>query len=79
MKKNKYSDQCEAAVNKAIELAGSQRKLAKMCGEPIIQSHISYWKNIGKKINSAYVLKLEKAFKGKMTRHDMRPDLYPGE
>ena len=69
--------QCEKGILEAIKLAGSQLKLAELCGKPVTQTHVSYWKNYSKKISATYVVKLEKLFKGKLTRHQMRPDLYP--
>lgn len=69
-------------LRRAIELAGSQKKLAKIClpvNPKIDQSHISKWLNRDKKIPAEYVLIIEKALKGQVTRHELRPDIYPEE
>lgn len=74
------------ALNKLIALAGSQTALARECGDPIKQGHVSYWIKKGR-VSSSAVIKAEAAalrLVGRnggeaVTRYDMRPDLYPAE
>lgn len=59
----------------AIKAAGSQVALAELLG--IRQSHISNWKNRGKRIPAERVLEIERVTG--VPRHQLRPDLYPTE
>lgn len=61
----------------AIELIGSQKEVAKLCG--IKQSSVSNWLRRSKKIPSRHVLTIERATEGKVKRWQLRPDLYPPE
>lgn len=65
------------ALKKAIELAGGQSALAKICG--VKQQHVWNWINRDKKISPEHVIPIEKGLDGKITRHDLRPDIYPNE
>ncbi|KGT91262.1 transcriptional regulator [Erwinia typographi] len=58
---------------KAIELAGSQSELAKLCKKS--QSTICDWLNGKKKISPEHVPTLVKAVSGKVQPHELRPDL----
>lgn len=69
---SRIADPVEAFA-KAIEIAGSQTKLAKVCG--CTQGNISQLIRAGKPLPAEYVLKVE-AETG-ISRHDLRPDLYP--
>lgn len=62
-------------LEKAIIEAGGQVALATLLG--IRQSHISNWKNRGKRVPAEWVIKIEKATG--VPRHELRPDLYPVE
>ena len=62
-------------LEKAISEAGGQVALASLLG--IRQSHISNWKNRGKRVPAEWVIKIEKATG--VPRHELRPDLYPTE
>ena len=55
---------------------GSQAKLAAICG--VKPMAVSQWKLRGR-IPADKVLLVEKATGGQVTRHEMRPDLYPVE
>nr|EES53256.1 MAG: hypothetical protein UBAL3_80150045 [Leptospirillum ferrodiazotrophum] len=63
-------------LRKAIEIVGSQNKLAKILGKR--QSVIWAWLKRGT-VSAEYVLKVEQATGGRVTRHELRPDLYPKE
>lgn len=63
------------ALERAVELAGSQAKLAAAIGV----SQPSIWKmvNQAKRASVDYVLAIEAATG--VSRHDLRPDIYPRE
>ncbi len=70
---------------KVATLAGGQKKLAeklaKLTKRPINQSHISNMINVYKNPMppAELVIPMEKAVNGAVTRHQLRPDLYPYE
>jgi DNA-binding transcriptional regulator YdaS (Cro superfamily) len=64
------------ALARAIAKAGSQVALAAAIGKR--QGQIGYWLNAAKRgVPGDYVLAIEKATG--VSRHDLRPDLYPRE
>lgn len=63
------------ALLRAIEKAGSQAKLADLLG--IGQTAISNWLNRESGVPAERVLKIEEATG--VSRHELRPDLYPIE
>lgn len=70
------------ALNKAITLAGSQEKLADLISKvknapSYTQGAISQWKTGPKRAPAEAVIPIELALGGKVTRHQLRPDLYP--
>lgn len=77
----KIDEKLQAALTKAIQLAGSQVAFAKLCGKNVKQPHISQWlkRNRNKGLPVQYVIAVEKGLNGKMTREELRPDLYPIE
>ena len=64
------------AFHNAIDRAGGQAALAKICG--CTQGNISQLKLKGSSLPPQYVLAVEAAGLG-ITRHDLRPDIYPAE
>ena len=76
---NTYLSQAYEGLLKAVEAAGGQRALAKLCGDKVRQGHVYNWlhRNKVKGLPPQYVLKVEKALQGKLTRYQLRPDLYP--
>lgn len=62
------------ALNKAIELAGSQLALATLIGG--VQTRISEWKRRGQ-VTADAVIPVCKAVEFAVTPHELRPDLYP--
>ncbi len=78
---HKTSQYCYNGLLKAIKLAGGQTALAKLCGEAVRQPHVYNWlkRNKNKMIPCEYVLAIEKALNGKITRSELRPDIYPPE
>ena len=65
----------QEALQKAVDEAGSQKLLAEMIGTH--QPKIS--RMLKTKCAAEFVLPIEAAVRGKVTRHDLRPDLYPIE
>lgn len=65
------------ALEKAIRIAGSQFALARAIG--MKQQTVNWWIRKSKKVPAPYVIKIEKALNGAVTRHELRPDIYPIE
>ena len=67
-----------SALAKAIEVCGSQASLASRIG--VKQQVISFWltkSRLG--VAAEYVIPIERATEGAVTRHELRPDIYPQE
>ena len=62
-------------LEKAVEIVGGQSALARACG--VKQGHVWYWLNEADQVPAEHVLKIEEATGGKVSRHDLRPDIYP--
>ncbi len=63
------------ALQKAIDIAGGQSALGRMIGRD--QKAIWAWINTTQKVPAEDVLKIEEAMQGKISRYDLRPDVYP--
>jgi DNA-binding transcriptional regulator YdaS (Cro superfamily) len=63
------------ALERAIQVAGSQSRFAEMIGTS--QQLVSYWMRNGKTLPAEFVLKAEA--ETAVSRHDLRPDIYPRE
>lgn len=63
------------SLERAVSIAGSQSELARQIGV----AQASVWKmvNRAKRASAEFVLKIEAATG--VSRHDLRPDLYPRE
>lgn len=64
-----------ALVIQAVELKGSQQKLADALG--CSQQQISYLLNEATKISAEMAVGIERATGGEISRQALRPDLYP--
>lgn len=64
-------------LQRAINAMGSQAALARALEVPPQQ--VWNWINRDHRVSAEHVLAIEKATAGKVTRHDLRPDLYPRE
>lgn len=64
-------------LQKAVIIIGTQDKLAKILG--VKQPYVWNWIHRDKKVPAEYVIRIEKATNGLVTRHDLRPDIYPLE
>lgn len=62
------------ALQKAIKTAGSQAELARRIGKK--QAHIWNWLHRDKTVPAESVLAIEMATAGRVSRHDLRPDLW---
>lgn len=67
------------ALERCVELAGGQSELARRIGGPVRQQHIHYWLTKKREISHDYVIACEQAVGGQVTRHQLRPDIYPSE
>jgi len=73
MTMDRATREADPGVIAAIEAAGGVSKLAALLD--IRQPSISGWK----RVPAERVLEIERATEGKVTRFQMRPDLYPAE
>jgi DNA-binding transcriptional regulator YdaS (Cro superfamily) len=64
-------------IHRAIEIKGSQQKLAEAMG--CSQQQISYLLNGADRVSAEMAIKIERATNRGVSRHDLRPDLYPIE
>lgn len=66
----------KSGLQLALDKAGSQSRLAEVCG--VSQPTVWGWINKGNaRVPGEYVLLIEKELD--LSRHDVRPDLYPRE
>lgn len=67
----------EAPIEKAVRIAGGQAALARRCET----SQPRIWQCIhrNQRIPADLVLPIERATGGEVSRHELRPDLYPVE
>jgi len=63
-------------LEKAIKIVGSQYRMAKILGRR--QSLVWYWLKCGR-VSAAAAIPIEQATGGQVTRHELRPDIYPEE
>ena len=71
------------ALQRAVDIAGSQTELAKQLAEimglPIQQQHVWKWLNTVPTLPAEYCLPIEQATNGSVSRYELRPDIYPDE
>jgi DNA-binding transcriptional regulator YdaS (Cro superfamily) len=65
------------ALRRAKELLGSEAALAEVVG--VRQPSVNYILNAGKRVPAEWCIRVEDATDGKVTRHQLRPDLYPAD
>lgn len=63
------------ALQQAVELAGSQAEIARIAG--VSTTAVWKWLQSSKRVPAEFVLKIEAATG--VSRHDLRPDIYPRE
>ncbi len=80
MKKDKNKQVLNAALKKAVDVMRFQRQLAVAIGTK--QQNVWSWLHVTGVVPAEYVLAIEKATKERgsiVTRHELRPDIYPME
>lgn len=65
------------AVNAAGGQAALARALATATGRPVRQGHVWAWLNRTGRVPAEYAIPIETITQRAVTRHDLRPDLYP--
>jgi len=63
------------ALQRACDIIGSQTALARVLG--VRQGHIHYWLHRRGRVPAEYVLTIER--ETGVSRHELRPDVYPQE
>lgn len=59
----------------AIEIVGGQAALARLLG--VSQPTVWHWVHKAERVPGEHVIAIETVTAGRVTRHDLRPDLYP--
>ena len=72
------TDAARAALQRAIKVVGSQQKLAAALVPPIRQASVARWVKSGR-VPAERAIAVERAAQGRVTRYELRPDLYPLE
>ncbi len=77
------SDPPKSALLSAIALCGGQaalaRRLTRLLGAPVSQQRIWNALHRDQSIPPEWCMGIERATAGRVTRHQLRPDLYPME
>ena len=60
---------------RAVKIVGGQSALAKHLG--VSQGCVWNWINRNNRISAEHVIGIERATNGQISRHDLRPDIYP--
>ena len=73
----------KTALSSAIALCGGQaglaRRLTRLLGRAVSQQRIWNALHRDQSIPAEWCVAIERATAGRVTRHQLRPDLYPGE
>jgi DNA-binding transcriptional regulator YdaS (Cro superfamily) len=71
------------AIERAVKAAGGQAELARrlttIMAKPVKQQHVWNWLFRDSLVPAEYVIPIEKAVDNQVSRHDIRPDIYPRE
>ena len=62
-------------IIKAVSIVGGQSAMARAIGTS--QANVWYWINKAKAVPAEFVAKIEAATDGVVTKHDLRPDIFP--
>jgi DNA-binding transcriptional regulator YdaS (Cro superfamily) len=65
------------ALERAVAACGGQAPLARKIG--VKQAHIWNWLNKSLRAPAEYAIAIENATDRMVTRHELRPDIYPSE
>lgn len=61
----------------AVDLVGGQAALARAIGGTVKQAHVWHWLNRGgARVPAEHCAAIERATAGKITRQDLRPDVF---
>lgn len=71
-----WRDKAKAALSRAVELAEGQSGLARICGGKVKQAHVWKWINGSGLIPAQYARPVEIALGGRVTRYELRPDVF---
>ncbi len=63
------------ALEAAVAIVGGQSSLARLLG--VSQPNVWHWLNKSDRVPAEYVLPIESATGGRVSRHDLRPDIFP--
>lgn len=63
-----------STIQKAVELLGSQQKLAEAAG--VSAQAVSFWVAGARMISPECAIKIEQATEGAVTRNHLRPDIF---
>lgn len=64
------------ALERAIAIVGSAEELAAVTKTP--KTTVSSWRHKSKRVGASKALAVERATGGKVTRHELRPDIFGG-
>lgn len=64
-----------SALATAVSIIGGQAQLARILG--VSQPNVWHWLHKAERVPAEYVIKIEQATDGKVSRHELRPDIYP--
>ena len=64
-----------SSLERAVALVGSQSALARALGKQ--PGHVWWWLRRSGRAPAEYVIAIESATNGRVTRHELRPDIYP--
>lgn len=68
------------ALERAIEITGGQSALARAIGGNVKQAHVWHWLRVSKgRVPAEHCTAIEVATEGRVSRHDLRPDIYSAE
>jgi DNA-binding transcriptional regulator YdaS (Cro superfamily) len=74
-----WKRKARAALGRAVELAEGQSGLARICGGKVKQAHVWKWINGSGLLPAQYARLVEHALDGKVTRYELRPDVFGAE
>ena len=70
-------------LDQAIDLVGGQSALARLLsddtGQRVSQARVWAWVHRVPKVPAEFAIPIERVTGGRITRHQLRPDLYPPE
>lgn len=71
------SNDTQRHLRRAIDLVGGQPELARATNSK--QQNVWFWLNKSGRVPAEFVLPIEQATGGEVTRSQLRPDIYPSD